>query len=299
MLNRIFESRYLDSYKTQAGLFHLEIFARGAVGQIKVRPAGLHIGVLDDGGVVCPLRLDHRPGTGSVSQTVNLHVPAVEQAQHRAAGVENLDVVERDVLRVRAGHAVFGGERNVAQVNAANRHFGQALQRDRLARSPANHVLNVDVAELRRLFTDRHGFGFGNGAFAALARPLATVIQAEPDGVGGDIGHANVADVNFFHHTAAAARALETQADFGADEEAVVDPDIAHAGGHFAADGHTTVGVIDDAIFNQHVLGGHADAAALLVRAGFQADAVVAHIETRAAHDDFSAIFHVQAVAVL
>ena len=65
------ESRYLDSYKTQAGSFNLETFARGAVGQVKVRPAGLQIGALDGDSVVQPVRLDHRPGTGGIGQMVN------------------------------------------------------------------------------------------------------------------------------------------------------------------------------------------------------------------------------------
>src|SRR5208282_3284140 len=99
-------------------------------------------------------------------------------------------------------------------------------------------------------------------------------MHVEIDGVAGNVLHPHVGNENFLHDAAATARALESQPDVRAHESAIVHMDVAHAAGHFAADGETAVRMVNGAAFNQHVVRRRSDAAPGGVLAGFQTNAV-------------------------
>ena len=168
------------------------------------------------------------------------------------------------------------------QRNAVDGHFGDAVEIHGTARARTRQVFDVDVAEARSGFVNRHGRHFcGNylAAFEHFDRRLASVIQVERNRLGSDVNHRHVAHPDVLYHTAAPALALEAQPDIGAEELAIADRNIAHAAAHLAAHDKASMPLEDRTAVYDDVLARTRAPAAVFVLPALEADAVIAHIE--------------------
>ena len=88
----------------------------------------------------------------------------------------------------------------------------------------------MDVAEAGSGLVDRPGQfldGLASGCHD-LDGGLAAVVEVEKEGLGDDILHIDMVDEDVADHAAAAACALETEADVSAEEAAVGNLDVLH-----------------------------------------------------------------------
>src|SRR6185436_9360615 len=143
--------------------------------------------------------------------------------------------------------------------------------------------------------------GARGGAFAEAALHAHAVPEVRhPDrGVGRAVDD-QVGAANALDDPAAAAGAADVDAGAAVDHHAVVDGHVLHAGRGLAADGHRRgVGAEEVAVGDDHVLAGHGHAAAVLVVAGLEADAVGARADGGARDVDALARVDHHAVAAL
>jgi len=225
-------------------------------------------GLAEPGGIVMHQRPPDRGGIsgarfhiaravdGDAAAAFELKKPTPRRLDHHPFEGEIADILQL--------HAGAGGDVSVADADILNRHLRQAGHDDGPGGAGTVETVDGDIAENGGFAGDRPGQGVG---LTALVKGV------EADRLADDILHADVADADIFNDPAAAARALEAQADIGADECAVLDADIAHAAVGIAADDKTAMAVVDDAVADEDVLQSGARSSRTV--AGLHANAVI------------------------
>src|SRR4029077_11851659 len=147
-------------------------------------------------------------------------------------------------------------------MDVANVRLREALHEERVLRFFRREVRDLDIADDRAL-----------GPFIA-----GIVIEIDLKYRARHLADIDIAEEDVLDGSAAQGIGLEAKSlvEPGAGETAVFNVDIAHASGHFAADGDAAVAIFHFAVADDHVFGGFGELASVAVTAGFDGDAVVA-----------------------
>lgn len=213
----------------------------------------------------------------------------------------NDDVLLLQVLVVGEDGVLLGLDHNVLKADAVDRHLRESVELHSTASVVADNVLDVDVTENGSLLGDGNLRGVVRIVTIGkhLSYRLATIIHIEGDGIGLDVGHCHVVDIDILDDTTTATGRLEAQADISAQELAVLDEDILHTTTHLRAYHKATMSGEYGTAIDYDILAGDATTATVGVLTTLDADAIIAGIELRIDNQCVLTRLEVEGIAIL
>ena len=196
---------------------------------------------------------------------------------------------------------LFSTDGDVLQTDIVDGHLWEAIELHSPTCTIADDILDEDITEDRRGLIDRcfRRIVRYDASSLHLRDRLTTVVHIERDGIGDDVHHRDVLNIDVLHDTATTTLRLKAQTYISAQKLAVGDHKVAHATTHLRAHDEATVTSKDRTAVDNDILTRSATFPSVGILTAFDADAIVAGIETGVDDEGVPARLEVEGITIL